>query len=54
VHTHHEDEPLFDAMATMRRAGVRRVPVVNARGVLQCLLMQALSSERLREPQRRR
>lgn len=34
----YESDSLLDALAAMRRAGVRRVPVVDARGVLQGLL----------------
>lgn len=64
-----EADSLLDALAAMRRAGVRRVPVVDARGVLQgllalddvietlgeqmSLLVQVLAAARQREPQRR-
>ncbi len=65
----HETDSLLDALAAMRRAGVRRMPVVDARGVLQgllalddvietigeqmSLLVQVLTAARQREPQRR-
>ncbi len=64
-----ETESVLDVLASMRRAGVRRVPVVDGRGVLQGLLsfndvvevvgeemaalVQVLASARQREPQRR-
>jgi CBS domain-containing protein len=64
-----EDDSLLDALSAMRRAGVRRVPVTDARGVLEGLLalddvmellgeevgalVQVLSSQREREPKRR-
>lgn len=64
-----ESESVLDVLAAMRRAGVRRMPVVDARGVLQGVLsfndvvevvgeemmalVQVLASARQREPQRR-
>jgi CBS domain-containing protein len=64
-----EDDSLLDALSAMRRAGVRRLPVTDARGVLEGLLalddvmellgeevgalVQVLSSAREREPKRR-
>ncbi len=64
-----EGESLLDTLAAMRRPGVRRVPVVDARGVLQgvlalddvietlgeqlSMLVQVLNAARQREPQRR-
>jgi len=60
---------VLDVLASMRRAGVRRVPVVDERGVLQGVLsfddvleivaeqvqalVQVLASARRHEPQRR-
>lgn len=64
-----ETDSLLDALAAMRRAGARRVPVVDERGLLQGLLalddvietigqqmsmlVQVLVAARQREPQRR-
>jgi len=64
-----ESESVLDVLASMRRAGVRRVPVVDERGVLQGVLsfddvleivaeqvqalVQVLASARRHEPQRR-
>lgn len=64
-----ESDSVLDVLAAMRRAGVRRVPVVNGLGVLQGLLsfddvleivaeqiqalVQVLASARCLEPQRR-
>ena len=64
-----ETDSLLDALAAMRRAGARRVPVVDGRGLLQGLLalddvietigeqmsmlVQVLAAARQREPQRR-
>ncbi|MBA4176370.1 MAG: CBS domain-containing protein [Leptothrix sp. (in: Bacteria)] len=64
-----ESDSLLDALAAMRRAGARRVPVVDDRSLLQGLLalddvietigeqmsmlVQVLAAARQREPQRR-
>jgi CBS domain-containing protein len=64
-----DTDSLFEAMKAMRRAGARRVPVVDDRGALQgllalddvievvgeemSLLVEVLTSARRREPERR-